>query len=238
MESIRIVDDEQGPARHTVDDRRAQAHRARVGFPDPERRVSDRQLHDELGAFAGAVKHSRPERGLVEGDGRISSIDAEFRLEGRRHGPSMSVDHRRRGQPERAGQGRRGRGGPRRSPPRRAAPARGSRPRSVQPCAQLLQRRRAQVVVGPEAAALGPSTPAATSTRRCLASACWLMSNSGTSSHWQSASGALVRSASTIRTRVGSARALRMTARRPPRPRRGMAGRPACSTRRRPAREG
>src|SRR4029077_1023848 len=53
------------------------------------------------------------------------------------------------------------------------------------------------------------------STFRCLASAGWDISNSGSSSHWQTASGEALRTASTILSLVGSASAFVTIARRP-----------------------
>src|SRR5262245_39889576 len=78
---IRIFNQQQGPASRAADRPGAEPWPVRSARCNPESRVPDRQLRDDLIAFAYPVKDSRAESLLVERDSRSGSIDPQLRLE-------------------------------------------------------------------------------------------------------------------------------------------------------------
>jgi hypothetical protein len=81
-----IVNHEQHSARRAPDGSRDQAPGVRPGGRDPERRVADGELGDDVISLADAVQHPGAERGLVERESRHAPADPQLRLNGR-HGP-------------------------------------------------------------------------------------------------------------------------------------------------------
>ena len=77
-----IVDHEEYSARRAADGSRDQALGARPGSRDPERRVADGELGDDVISLADAVQHPGAERGLVEREGRHAPVDPELGLNG------------------------------------------------------------------------------------------------------------------------------------------------------------
>ena len=77
-----IVDLEKYSARRPADRSRDQALGARPCSRDPERRVADGELGDDVIALADAVQHSGAERGLVERESHQAAVDPELGLNG------------------------------------------------------------------------------------------------------------------------------------------------------------
>ena len=91
---VRIVNQQQGPAGGAADRRRAEPRPVRSARGNPESRVPDRQLRNDLIAFADLMKDPRAESSFVEGDGRSGAIDPQFRLDAR-HGGQRNRSARR-----------------------------------------------------------------------------------------------------------------------------------------------
>ena len=80
---VRIIDHEQSPARRTADRRRAETGCFRTAGRHPERGVADRQLRNDVIAFADLVKDHGTEGRLVERNRCGSTIDPQLRLDTR-----------------------------------------------------------------------------------------------------------------------------------------------------------
>ena len=80
-ERVRVVDHEQRTAGRTADLERAEALHARVRRDDPEHRVTNRELRDDLVTFADEMLNDRAERRLVELDGRARTGDPQLGLD-------------------------------------------------------------------------------------------------------------------------------------------------------------
>lgn len=80
---IGVVDDKQSSARRAGHGLGAEALHARVRCGDPERRVADGQLRDDLIAVAHQVRDLRPERRLIEGNGCARALDPQLGLDAR-----------------------------------------------------------------------------------------------------------------------------------------------------------
>jgi hypothetical protein len=72
---VRIINNKQNPAGRAADRPWAEPWSVRSARRNPERGVSDRQLRDDLIAFANLMKDSRTKSYLVERNGRGSAID-------------------------------------------------------------------------------------------------------------------------------------------------------------------
>lgn len=90
-----IINQQQGPARRAADRPRAEPRAVRSARGNPESRVPDHQLRDDLIAFAYLVLDPRAESRLVERDGRSGAIDPQLRLDAR-HAGERSRTHQRR----------------------------------------------------------------------------------------------------------------------------------------------
>jgi hypothetical protein len=87
---VGILNQEKHSARSVADVSRDQALGARPGSRDPEHRVADGELGDDVISLAGAVQHPGAERGLVEGQRRRTAVDSQFGLNGCHSRPSAA----------------------------------------------------------------------------------------------------------------------------------------------------
>ena len=90
-----------GPAGRAADRLRAEPRPGRAARGNPERRVPDRQLRDDLIALADPVQDPRAERRLVNGDGRGGAVNPQLRLDAR--GFSLLACRNKRGPEASAG---------------------------------------------------------------------------------------------------------------------------------------
>jgi hypothetical protein len=83
---VGIIDYQQDPARRTPNRLRAEPRPLRPARRNPECRVSDRELRDDVISLPHTVKDPGTEGRLVERDSRISVVDPQFRLDTRHAG--------------------------------------------------------------------------------------------------------------------------------------------------------